>query len=53
MNDVPYACHNKPRLVFFSRIFHCGLYRRAVSITDNLHTKQGNSSIFGPKIRGL
>ena len=26
---------------------------RAVSITDNLCTKQGNSSIFGPNILGL
>ena len=30
-------------------IFHFGLYCRVVSITDNLCTKQGNSSIFGPK----
>ena len=40
-------------LYIFYNIFHCGLYCRAVSITDNLCTKQGNSSIFGPKIRGL
>jgi hypothetical protein len=33
-------------------IFHCGLYCRAVSITDNLCTKQGDSSIFEPKIHG-
>ena len=26
-------------------IFNCGLYCRAVNITDNLSTKQGNSSI--------
>ena len=33
--------------------FHCGLYCRAVSATDNLWTKQGNSSNFGPKLRGF
>ena len=33
--------------------FHCGLYCRAVSITDNLCNKQWNSLIFGPKICGL
>ena len=32
---------------------YCGLYWRAVNITDNLWTKQGNYSIFEPKIRGL
>ena len=40
-------------LYIFYNIFHCGLYCRAVSITDNLCTKQGNSSICGQKIRGL
>ena len=40
-------------LYIFYPIFHCGLYCRAVSVTDNLCTKQGNSSIFGSKIRGL
>ena len=40
-------------LYIFYPIFHCGLYCRAVSITDNLCTKQGNSSIFEPKFRGL
>ena len=34
-------------------IFHCGLYCRAVSVTDILCTKHGNSSIFWSKIRGL
>ena len=34
-------------------IFYCGLYCREVSITDNLCTKQGNSSIFESKIRSL
>ena len=37
----------------FYPIFHCGLYCRAVSITDNLCTKQGNSSIFGSKFCSL
>ena len=37
----------------FYPIFNCGLYCRAVSITDNLCTKQVNSSIFEPKIRGF
>ena len=37
---LPYA-----RFVYFYPIFHCGLYCRAVSVTDNLCTKQGNSSI--------
>ena len=39
-------------LYIFYPIFHCGLYCRAVSVTDNLCTKQVNSSIFGSKIRG-
>jgi hypothetical protein len=39
-------------LYIFDPIFHCGLYCRVVNITDNLCNKQGNSSIFGPKIRG-
>ena len=30
-------------LYIFYPIFHCGLYCRAVSVTDNLCTKQGNS----------
>ena len=34
-------------------IFHCGLYCRATSVTDNSSTKQENSSIFEAKIRGL
>ena len=34
-------------------IFHCGLYYRTVSDTDNLWTKQGNSSILGSEILGL
>ena len=42
-------------LYIFYTAFHCGLYRRAVSVTDNIHvcTKQENSSIIGSKIRGL
>ena len=40
-------------LYTFYPIFHCGLYCRAVSITENLCTKNGNSLNFGPKIRGL
>ena len=40
-------------LYIFYPIFHCGLYCRAVNITDNLCTKEGNSSIFGSKIFGL
>ena len=31
-------------------IFRCGLYCRAVSVTDNLCTKTENSSIFGSKM---
>ena len=38
----------RPRAAIISRglytIFHCSLYCRVVSITDNLCTKQGNSS---------
>ena len=40
-------------LYIFYPIIHCGLYCSVVCITDNLCTKQRNSSIFGPKIRGL
>ena len=50
---VPYACHYKPWLEFFNPIFRCSLYCREVSVTDNLCTELGNSSIFGPKICGL
>ena len=46
--DLPYVRHYKPWLVYFFPIFHCGLYCRAVIITDNLCTKKEN-----PKIRGL
>ena len=42
-----------PGLYIFYPNFHCSLYCRTVSITTNLCTKQRNSSIFGPKIRGL
>ena len=40
-------------LYIFYPTFHCGLYCRAVSVTDNICAKQGNSSIIGSKIRGL
>jgi hypothetical protein len=40
-------------LYIFYPNFYCGLYIRAVSITDDLCTKQGNSSIFERKVRGL
>ena len=40
-------------LYIFYPIFHSGLYCRAVSVTNNLCTEQGNSSIFEPQIRGL
>ena len=50
---IPYARHYNPRFVYFYPIFHCGLYCRAVSVTDNFVLKQGNSSIVGSKIRSL
>jgi hypothetical protein len=34
-------------------VFHCGLYSKAVSTTDNLCINQENSSILGLKIHGL
>ena len=34
-------------------IFHCGLYIRVVSNTDNLDTKQDFFSFFDPEIHGL
>ena len=40
-------------LYIFYPTFYWGLYCRGVSITDNLCTKQENSSIFEPKIRDL
>ena len=46
---IPYARHYKPRLIFFYPIFTSA----AAYITDNLCTKNGNSSFFKPKIRGL
>ena len=45
---IPYERHYKPRLVYFLPHFHCGLYCRAVTITDNLCIKQENSSILVP-----
>ena len=48
-----YARPYNPRLVYFYPTFHSGLCCRAVSIADNLCTKQGNPSIFDPNIRGL
>ena len=45
---LPYACHYKPRLVYFYPIFQCGLYCRVVNITDNLCTKNRKFSIFEP-----
>ena len=53
LNNIPYARHYNPRFVFFYPIFHCGLLCRAVSVTDNLCTKHGKSSIFGYNIRGV
>ena len=37
---------------YFLPHFHCELYCREVIITDNLYTKQENSSISEPKIHG-
>ena len=37
-------------LYIFKSIFLCGLYCKAVNITNNLCTKLTGSSIFGPKI---
>jgi hypothetical protein len=53
--EIPYARHYKPRLVYFFTPFFTAVYtvERLDSTTDNLCTKQGNSSIFEPKIRGL
>ena len=44
---IPYTRYYNPlhSLHIFYSIFHCGLYCRAANITDNLCTKQGNSSI--------
>ena len=51
---IPYARHYKRWLVYiFYPIFQCGLSCRAVNITDNLCTKHGYSSIYGPKIHSL
>ena len=47
---VPYARHYKPRLIFF---FYSIFTSAAAYITDSLCTKNGNSSFFKPKIRGL
>ena len=40
-----YLRHYKPWLVYFYLIFHCGLYWKAINITNKLCTKQRNSSI--------
>ena len=40
-------------LYIFYPIFNCGLYERAVYITVNLCTNNGNSSYLKLKIRGL
>ena len=36
-------------LYVFYPIVHCGLYCRAVNITDNVFAKKGNSSFLGLK----
>ena len=38
-------------LYIFYPIFHCSLYCRALSVTDNLCPKQENSSMFGSEIK--
>ena len=48
----PYTVISRGLYIFYP-IVRCGLYCRAVNITDNLCTKKGNSSNFGPKIRAL
>ena len=54
IGQLPYASRIISRgLYIFYPIIHCGLYRRAVIITDHVYTEKGNPSIFGPKIRGL
>ena len=50
IDNLPYARHYNLRFVYF---FTSLLYSSAVYITDNLWTKNGNSSFFKPKIRGL
>ena len=47
---VPYVHHYNPHFVYFYSIFHCSLYYRAVSVTDNSCSKPGNSSI-GSKVK--
>ena len=47
---IPYARHYKPGLVFF---FYPIFTLAAAYIADNLCTKNGNSSFFKLKIRGL
>ena len=37
--------------IFFTTIFYCSLYCRALSVTDNLCPKQENSSMFGSEIK--
>ena len=48
--ELPYARHYKPRLVFF---FYPIFTLPEAYIADNLCTKNGNSSFFKLKIRGL
>ena len=45
--------HTVYRALYFLLHFYSDLYCKAVSITDSVCTKQGNSSIFEPKIHGL
>ena len=52
-HHLHYARHHNQRVYIFYPIFHGSLYCRVVIVTDNLFTKQGNSSIFGSKIRNL
>ena len=47
-SHVPYAHHYNPRFAYFFTLFFSAVY-----ITDNLCTKNANSSFFKPKIRGL
>ena len=52
--DIYHMCAIKTHgLYIFYPIFHCGLYCRAVIVTDSLCTKQGIYSIIGSKFCGL
>ena len=49
IKQLTYAHYDNIQVAFFTPFFYSGLQCREISVTDNVGTKQENSSIFGSK----